>query len=164
MNDHRNPDELLKDVFAQPDSFRSELLGKTLSAVQRKRRLQRLRIRLSASALVIATALAAFKIFLRTDSSPSGPAPTYSNPLYVHSQPLPASMLITTATTIPVLIHSSSAISIFQTTSQETYERIGEDKLFSLLGDRPAMVIHRGPGDTSFRFVNADDQAGWPVQ
>jgi hypothetical protein len=156
--------QLLDDVLADaaPADFRANLLRLTLEQVQsRNRRRRRNRGFLAAACLLLVLAIAA-----RFLSLPNAPKPGPDNPLVVHSRPLDAGMLVTTQPGGPGLVRSSASAIAWTRTSptERTFDLIGDDQLFALLGGRPAALVRRGPARAELVFLNPADRDGFPVR
>ena len=156
--------QLLDDVLADaaPPGFRADLLRLTLEQVQsRKHRRRRNRGLLAAACLLLVLAVGARFLF-----PPNAPKPGPGNPLVVQSRPLDARMLVTTQPGGPGLVRSSASPFAFVRTSptERTFDVIGDDQLFALLGGRPAALVRRGPAAAELVFLNPADQDGFPVR
>ncbi len=164
MNTDPAKNHLLDDVLADaaPADFRADLLRLTLDQVQsRKHRRRRNRGLLAATCLLLL--LAGVARFL---SPPNAPKPGPDNPLVVHSRPLDAWMLVTTQPGGPGVVLSSPAAFAFVRTSptERTFDVIGDEQLFALLGGRPAALVQRGPARAELVFLNPADQDGFPAR
>ncbi len=157
-------DALLNDVLAEaaPPAFREDLLRLTLDAVANRKR----RRRRTQGILAAACALAVLALAARFLPRRNAPQPGPDNPLVVHSRPLEAGMIVTTRRVGAGLIGTStSAVAWVRTApAGNTFERIGDEQLFALLGGRPAALVQRDPAGAELVFVNPADKDGFPAQ
>ncbi|HXP59522.1 MAG TPA: hypothetical protein VN829_03470 [Dongiaceae bacterium] len=164
MNTDPAKNQLLDEVLADAASpaFRADLLRLTLERVQsRKQQRRRNRGLLAAACVLLVLATAA-----RFLSPPNAPKRGHDNPLVVHSRPLEAQMLVTTRPRGPGLVRSSaSAIAWVRTSpAKRTFDVIGDDQLFALLGGRPAALIRRGPARAELVLLDPADRDGFPAR
>jgi hypothetical protein len=156
--------KLLDDVLADaaPPAFRADLLRLTLKEVQSRRHRRRRNRGLLATACVLLV-LAVAARFL---SPPNTPKPGPGDSLVVHSRPLDARMLVATRPGCAAQARSSaSAVTQIRTSPAErTFEVIGDDQLFALLGGRPAALVQRGPATAELVLLNPADRDGSAVR
>ena len=164
MNADPAKNQLLDEVLADAASpaFRADLLRLTLERVQSRNQQRRRNRGLLAAACVLLVLATAVRLL----SPSSAPKRGHDNPLVVHSRPLDARMLVATQPGRLGLVRSSaSTIARVRTSPTErTFDVIGDDQLFALLGGRPAALVRRGPATAELVLLDPADRDGFPVR
>jgi len=158
------PDQLLSDVFGEPDEFRAVLLEQTLRRVRRHRQFRRCR---QGFAVVVGVIAVAF-VCWRTSQPTALHLPVKAPDLVtIRSQPLPPSMTFETRYgTLSVVVSSSAAYALVETgASEHLFRQIDDEQLLALLaGGRPVALVRLGPHQAELVFVNPEDTNGFPIQ
>lgn len=146
MKPDRDNDDLLDDVLAEgaPSAFRATLLEATLQQARRRRRLRLVRrAALPAALLVVVGTLAWWR---GHDPETSLDSPAEPPCRIVHTQPFPASAIVTTQSlSTERLIASAPFTAVVHTTpGSGGFRFINDDELLALVG-RPAALVRVGP-------------------
>ena len=154
---------LLDDVLteAAPADFERALLDGTLRAVRRRRRMRR-----CSRGLAVAGVFAAIVIALWHSLWPSTPVRLIRPALHiVSSQPLPASMVVSTRPNSVVVTSSSPTTFVVIETGaiKEPFQEINDEQLLALAGGRPVALVRQGPHQAELLFLNPEDTNGFPV-
>jgi hypothetical protein len=83
----------------------------------------------------------------------------------VHTQPLPASAIVTTKPLAPpLLIASAATVEPVRTSAMSgDFRVITDDQLLALVARRPAALIRLGPQLQELVFANPEDEKGFPM-
>jgi len=155
---------LLDDLLAEaaPPDFERDLLDGTLRAVRRRRRSRRLARGLAAAGLFAAIALVVWNSLWPTTTIQS--VRTALN--IVHTQPLPASMIVRTKLDGLAVVNSSAAtyLSVETGAIKDPFNEIDDEQLLALARGRPVALVRQGPHQAELLFLNPDDKDGFPVR
>jgi len=149
-------EELLADVLAEESraGFEEALLGETLRLARRRRQIRR------ASTITALLLLAGFGVW---HSVPRGkhtieiaPAPNAQTPFQlVVSQPLPASLIVTTQPLANKALQPVEFTAQVINTYDGGFREVGDDELLNLAAPRTAALIRRGPHEAELVLVSA---------
>jgi len=163
MNTDPGREELLSDVVEEvvTPSFRADLLAQMLGEVRQSRARRRRTHRL----LVTVCVLLGIGLAVRFLPGHKSPISSSVDPLVVHSAPLDPSLIVATQPGSIASINSadSPVILVEAMPADKGFEFIGDDKLFALLGDRPAVLVEYGTSGAELVFLNPADANGFQV-
>jgi hypothetical protein len=164
MNRKADNDQLLADVLSEaaPADFREALLDSTLRLARRRRRFRQVR---RGTMVLAVLGLAAILVWRYVPQHRAVVPPAAASYRLVHTQPLPASGIVTTQPFSPHrLIASAATVELVRTTAiSGGFRVINDDELLALVAPRPAALVRRGPDWEELVFVNPEDQKGFPV-
>jgi len=164
MKDNSWEDELLDEALGETTSpsFRADSLDQMLGAVRQQRRSRRGRTRVLLTAFCL---LASIGLLMRLAPKRSLPGRDKTEPLLVHSAPLPSEMIVLTGPLLISTVNSSgSSLTLLENLPPgELFETIGDDRLLALLGGRPAALVHPASGAAELVFLNPADANGFQI-
>src|ERR1700690_497319 len=168
MNHKADNQQLLDDVLseAMPADFRETLLGGTLRLAGRRRRWRQTR---HAAVLLVALGFSAVLVRLNFPPRPLVSMPmaraTVKSYELIHTEPLPASAIVTTQPLAAAqLVTSVGTVDFVETMpGSGSFRVINDDELLALIGSRPTALVPVGPHSEELVFVNPADEKDFPV-
>src|SRR5579859_6616179 len=146
MNDEFHSEELLKDLLkdAVPPGLRTELLNQAIRVAQRRARTRRALRTGLAMAGAAAGLVMALWLWSRPSLAPSRP----TNPDVVHSEPVSRDLFVATLPQPMGIVHLQGAsVATVRTSAGESgFERIDDEELLALCGNKPAALVYEGAG------------------
>ncbi len=162
MNNRADKESLLNEVLAEgsPSDFRPAMLAETLRLARRRRHFRHARH--VVGMMMVMSGLVFLVIHQFSKSSVVSPAlaqkvvkQSYE---LVHTQPMPASALISTRSFSEIQTLTPVSMVAEIATVSGGYRLINDDELLALLADKPAVLIRTGPHSEELVFANPEDQ------
>ena len=162
MNNNPDQERLLHDILEDslPPGLHDSMLGQTLAAVRRRRRIQ-IASRAAGTAAFIFVGLTFWLM-----SKPT-PAPSAGSTLaMVTSQPLnPRQVIGTDAGSVSVIASVPEGFGwITNSSGQEPVKNLDDQELLTLLAGKAAALVRQPSGQTELVFANPSDANGFPVK
>jgi hypothetical protein len=162
MNERTDNQDLLAEVLAEasPADFREAMLAETLRLARRRRQFRRVRPAAGVLVLMGLLTVLAVQHFSKPPVASSPLAKQIVRQSYelVHTQPLPASALVSTRS-FPTAGFTASVPNFTEiATVGGGFRLINDDQLLALLADKPAVLIRTGPHSEELVFANPEDQ------
>jgi hypothetical protein len=155
-------DDLLED--GAPPEFRAVLLDKTLHSARQRKRTRRLKLALSALALVGPFAFAFQEI-----RNPKAPPNQIRQPI-LSAVPMPASIPVRVVSTkldsfkyVTVSDFSDSTFVVVQTSESDRPKEINDKELLALAAGKPVALIHQAWHQSELIFLDPKDENGFPI-
>ncbi len=162
MNNRADKESLLTEVLAEasPTDFRAALLAETLRLARRRRHFRLVRRAAGVVMVIGGLMLLAIHQFSRPPVVSPALAQKAVEQSYelVHTQPMPAGMLIGTRSFSTVQTAAPVSLVAEIATVSGGYRLINDDELLALLADKPAVLIRTGPHSEELVFANPEDQ------
>jgi len=162
MNEQTDNQDLLAEVLAEasPADFREAMLAETLRLARRRRQFRRVRPAAGVSVLVSLLVILAAQHLSKPPVVSLPFAIKIEQPSYVqvHTQPLPASALVSTRSFSATELSAPVPRVIQVATTNGEIRLINDDELLALLADKPAVLIRTGPHSEELVFANPEDQ------
>jgi len=146
MTRRTDNERLLTDVIAGESdaAFHEALLGETLRLARRRRRFRQTR-----HVVVVVAVISGLAALVWQSLPPGVVTPELGHGSYtlIHTQPLPASSLVTTRPlSADLLVASATTANVIETLPDSgLFREIGDDELLAMLAPRVAALIRHGP-------------------
>lgn len=158
-------EQLLADVFSEdiPGHRREALLAETLYLAGRRRRFRR--IKRGAAVVLVTLGLVLVTLWRNEPARQVPDAVKATGFVTIRTQPMArAQIIVTRPTPAEMMVTSIASVRVVRTNDVAEGPRLLNDQeLLALVDARPAVLVHRGPGDAELIFANPKDQAGFPL-